>query len=138
MMRGKATGNGTVTDPNAGLMWQQDDDGRQRTWNAAVNACANLSLGDHSDWRLPSLTELISLYTKAGSKSEVRKKYFPGMKSEQVVLPSGSVGPYWSSGPGPDSIPNSKIVVNFHDGSLQAAQVGGIFSFYSRCVRSGK
>jgi hypothetical protein len=106
-------------------MWQQDDDGRQRDWDGAVRACGSLSLGGHSDWRLPSMTELSSLYKNAGSKSEVRKKYFPGMKSEEVVLPSGSVGPYWSSDLGPDSIPNSRIVVSFHDGSLQAAQVGG-------------
>jgi hypothetical protein len=31
------------------------------TWDAAVQHCATLSYGAHSDWRLPLVTELMSL-----------------------------------------------------------------------------
>ena len=64
--------NGTVTDNNTGLMWQQEDDGNNYNWyvasgtyNATYNptsqdVCGALNLGDHSDWRLPAKKELLT------------------------------------------------------------------------------
>ena len=66
-------GNGTVTDNNTGLMWQKQDDGNRYNWyqasgtyNAAYNptsqdVCGSLTLGSHSDWRLPTKKELMSI-----------------------------------------------------------------------------
>ncbi len=56
-------GNGTVTDVRSGLIWQQTDDGRRRTWQAAVAYCADLTLGGYGDWRLPTRRELYSIKT---------------------------------------------------------------------------
>ncbi|MFH1242584.1 MAG: DUF1566 domain-containing protein [Pseudomonadota bacterium] len=57
-------GNGTVTDKITGLVWQQGDghnDGEGRTWEEALAFCQTLSLGGHTDWRLPNVRELESL-----------------------------------------------------------------------------
>ncbi len=63
--------DGTVTDAGTGLMWQQatadtDGDGDidesdKLTWTGALSYCENLTLGGHSDWRLPDIKELVSL-----------------------------------------------------------------------------
>ncbi|MCK7470008.1 MAG: DUF1566 domain-containing protein [Desulfomicrobium escambiense] len=66
-------GNGTVTDNNTGLMWQKEDDGSIYNWYQASgtyddwynpssqDVCGTLVLGGHSDRRLPSKKELITL-----------------------------------------------------------------------------
>ncbi len=54
-------GDGTVTDLRSGLIWQQADDGQRRTWQAAVDYCADLNLGGYGDWRLPTRRELYSI-----------------------------------------------------------------------------
>ncbi len=58
-------GNGTVTDNNTGLIWQQDP-GDKVTFNQAVSGAASLNLGGYSDWRLPTIKELYSLIDFSG------------------------------------------------------------------------
>lgn len=59
-------GDGTVTDNNTGLMWQQTP-GPEMTWaNAKANA-ASFELAGHSDWRLPTIKELYSLMDFRGN-----------------------------------------------------------------------
>lgn len=53
-------GNGTITDLNTGLMWQQDP-GEKITWEAAIENAETLTLGGYDDWRVPTITELYSL-----------------------------------------------------------------------------
>lgn len=53
-------GDGTVTDLNTGLMWQQDP-GEKMTYEQAVAGASSLSLGGYNDWRLPTIKELYSL-----------------------------------------------------------------------------
>jgi hypothetical protein len=54
-------GDGTVTDHNAGLMWQQLDDGVGRNWEEALAYAEALTLAGHDDWRLPNAKELQSI-----------------------------------------------------------------------------
>jgi hypothetical protein len=69
-------GDGTVTDLNTGLMWQQspdtDGDGDidaadKMSYNAAVARAATFTLGGYTDWRLPTIKELYSLIDFSGS-----------------------------------------------------------------------
>jgi hypothetical protein len=54
-------GNGTILDEATGLMWQQRDSGTPLDWPAALAYANALTLGNHSDWRLPNVKELQSL-----------------------------------------------------------------------------
>ncbi len=53
-------GDGTVSDNVTGLMWQQYDGG-EVAYDDAVVYCTALSLGGHTDWRLPTSRELFSI-----------------------------------------------------------------------------
>lgn len=54
-------GDGTVTDLNTGLMWQQADDGTARNWEDALAFAEDLELAGYDDWRLPDAHELQSI-----------------------------------------------------------------------------
>jgi arylsulfatase A-like enzyme len=63
--------DGTVTDLNTGLMWQQTPDlVNQSTWTDAVDSAASLTLGGHGDWRLPTVKELYSLIDFTGETGQ--------------------------------------------------------------------
>ena len=55
-------GDGTVTDTKTGLMWAAKDNGIPISWIDALSYCQNYSSGGHTDWRMPALAELESLY----------------------------------------------------------------------------
>ena len=57
--------NGVVTDTRTGLQWAAKDNGRDINWHNARAYCRNYSGGGHTDWRLPTVSELKGLY-KAG------------------------------------------------------------------------
>ena len=50
-------GDGTVTDTRRQLMWQQDDNGEEVTFQGAQKYCQTLRLGGYTDWRLPEPEE---------------------------------------------------------------------------------
>ena len=53
--------DGTVTDLNTGLMWQQTPDCVEKGWQAAKDYCENLVLSNYDDWELPSRHQLVSI-----------------------------------------------------------------------------
>ena len=55
-------GDGTVADTKTGLMWSAKDNGSPINWPDALSYCQNFSGGGHTDWRMPTLAELASLY----------------------------------------------------------------------------
>lgn len=55
-------GDGTVSDTKTGLMWAATDNGDPINWKDARSYCQNYSGGGHTDWRMPNLTELTSLF----------------------------------------------------------------------------
>ncbi len=61
-------GDGTVTDTNTDLMWTKDANLKVTCvlWQQAIDYANNLNLYGYTDWRLPTVNELISLidYTK--------------------------------------------------------------------------
>ena len=64
-------GDGTVTDLNTGLMWQQDS-GPKRTFREAVEGASACRLGGYDDWRLPTIKELYSLILFSGTDPDPR------------------------------------------------------------------
>lgn len=57
--------NGTVTDRNTGLVWVKAR-GEKMTWDAAVAGAAACRVGNHTDWRMPTIKELYSLIDFTG------------------------------------------------------------------------
>ncbi|HMK49858.1 MAG TPA: DUF1566 domain-containing protein [Thermodesulfovibrionales bacterium] len=117
-------GNGTVTDSNTGLMWQQGED-RSMSWEEAISGCERLSLGGHSDWRLPNIKELESLTDHT--------RYGPSI--DGAVFPDAHPFLYWSSTTYSGD-PSYAWYVVFQYGSV--GNSGNKFkSYHVRCVRSG-
>jgi len=61
----KDNGDATITDNVTGLMWQADSSSTHMTWEAARQYCPMATTGKHSDWRLPTRIELLSLVNYA-------------------------------------------------------------------------
>lgn len=57
-------GDGTVTDLNTGLMWQQEPGLSE--FEGAFNACSGATTGRHTDWRVPTIKEVYSLIDFSG------------------------------------------------------------------------
>ena len=58
-------GDGTVTDLNTGLMWQQNPGGKMSYAEAVANT-SSFNLAGYDDWRLPTIKELYSLILFSG------------------------------------------------------------------------
>ena len=54
--------DGTVLDTKTNLMWAAKDNGSEITWSDARDYCEKYSAGGYSDWRMPKVEELESLY----------------------------------------------------------------------------
>ncbi len=72
----KDNGDGTITDLNTGLMWQQTPPIEGMTWAQAKEYCENLEFGGYSDWRLPTLKELFSLSNFSEGWPYLDSEYF--------------------------------------------------------------
>ncbi len=55
-------GNGTVSDKLTGLMWQQSPSTVRENWTNALDIIATNTLAGFSDWRMPNINELQSLF----------------------------------------------------------------------------
>ncbi|MDY0039795.1 MAG: DUF1566 domain-containing protein, partial [Desulforhabdus sp.] len=119
--------DGTVTDLNTGLVWQQSDDqNMNRSSHGEAEAyCGSLELGSYSDWRLPTQHELLSVVNYGRSNPSIHTTYFPGCLSDG----------YWSN----DS---SDTYGNYWYVDFYYGDVGGVLGWgargdpmYIRCVR---
>jgi tetratricopeptide (TPR) repeat protein len=108
-------------DPITGLMWQREDDGFRGNQEDSISYCQRISLGGHSDWRLPSKEELLTLWQHVGSQATIRKAEFPTMKADEYW---SSDTPNWAGGAWP---------VDFSDGSDWHVNKNNVY--YVRCVR---
>jgi hypothetical protein len=54
--------DGTITDTKTNLMWAARDNGVPVNWMDAKSYCRKFDGGGYSDWRIPNLAELSSLY----------------------------------------------------------------------------
>jgi hypothetical protein len=84
-------GNGTLTDNKTGLIWQKeggnDGGGAYRSWAQAMAYCDGLELGGRTDWRLPNINELRSIFNSNATAAPVFDPLFTNSVNN----------PYWSS-----------------------------------------
>ncbi len=72
-------GDGTVTDTVTGLMWIQAR-GAKVSWSEALADAASCSTGGYSDWRVPTIKELLfphSVHRRAGASLTSPAGYIP-------------------------------------------------------------
>lgn len=65
-MRFEDNDDGTVTDLNTGLIWQQTPLSEKLTWDEAMAGAEDFELAGYDDWRLPTIKELYSLIDFSG------------------------------------------------------------------------
>lgn len=114
----------TITHQSTGLIWQKESDRQQPIWEDAISYCENLSLGGHSDWRLPNIKELQTIMDYG--------KYDPAI--DETYFPNTAFSYYWSSTASADGS-GSAWGVAFGDGRVDANLKSN--SYYVRCVRGG-
>ena len=80
--------NGTVSDRETGLTWQQTENccSGQRL---ARNYCEALVLAGHDDWRLPNIKELESIVDDEANHPSINTVFFP--------LTATNILGFWSS-----------------------------------------
>ena len=118
-------GDGTITDPVTGLIWQKEDDGTTRTWEAAITYCEGLSLSGYDDWRMPNVRELNSIVDFS--------RYHPAI---DPVFSNTKTSRYWSSTTLLGN-PAWAWYVNFDDGTTLPFYNYKSDSYYVRAVRAG-
>jgi hypothetical protein len=62
--------NSIVVDSHTGLMWALQDNGKDIDWYGAKKFCTDFSAGGYTDWRLPDIEELATLYTGGESNKD--------------------------------------------------------------------
>ena len=60
------SGEKTVVDNNTGLEWQQTISENSYKWDEAVTYCADSTYAGKSDWRLPTKTEILTIFDSVG------------------------------------------------------------------------
>jgi len=63
-----ASGDNTVIDTETGLMWASKDNEVDTNWDTAKLYCENYSADGYTNWRLPTLKELITIYDQTSVK----------------------------------------------------------------------
>lgn len=134
-LRYQDNGDGTITDLNTGLMWQQAHDKNHRSLKNATEHVEALTLGGHSDWRVPTIKELYSLANFDGQLMEqedegVSRPYIDTDYFEfQYDMKMPFAGQFWSS-----TVYKIHAVQNFtlHDG----IQGGFGFNFADGHIKS--
>ena len=103
-------GDGTVTDTQTGLMWAKDSSPGNISWQDAEMYCKTPAIAGYkySDWRMPTIEELKTLYTKDSKGYETdcgqRVKTVPEIKL--------SCGWMWTS----ETSAIQAFIFNFHRG----------------------
>lgn len=73
-------GDGTISDLATGLMWQQTYENQPHAYADAQGLLSSLNaqkLGGYSDWRLPSIKELYSLWNANSGWPYINTNFFP-------------------------------------------------------------
>lgn len=142
-------GDGTISDLNTGLMWQQTPDLNNRmAFYDALAGAESFSLAGYNDWRLPTIKELYSLIDFNGSVSQkipyIDTDYFDFRFGDSSQGERDIDAQYWSSTEYVSTTQNgsqSVFGVNFADGRIKGYSAtnprGGQMQQFVRYVRGG-
>ncbi|HVM94744.1 MAG TPA: DUF1566 domain-containing protein [Candidatus Acidoferrales bacterium] len=145
-------GDGTITDGKTGLMWEKKSDeaspavhgqNTQYSWDDASTVfLAELNsnaFAGHTDWRMPSVTELQSLVDYSHFAPAVDPAFNTGCISDCTVTTCSCTQAdyYWSTTAYQDpSLPGYAWNVDFNLGALNSYEKS-LPAFYVRAVRGG-
>jgi len=87
MIKPMVNGDGTVTDSATQLMWKQEQEPAQMSWNDAM--ALKIDFAGYSDWRLPTINELNSIVEYSRTNPAIETAYFPNTTNDW----------FWSSSP---------------------------------------
>ncbi len=113
-----------VKDKVTGLSWQDNSETMtvKKTWQEAMEYCQNLTLGDFTDWRLPTVEELVYIVDKESIEPAINPVF-------ENVQSSG----YWSSS---TFTPTYKYLIWTVDLRIGGNTITHMKdSMYLRCVR---
>ena len=115
-----------VLDRLTGLMWSRTTlPGGRKSWSDAKAAASSMTLGSHTDWRLPTVRELLSLVDY--------ERHDPAIDTTMFQCESAW---YWSSTPYAPSPGDYAWNVNFDNGYASWGLQSG--SGFVRAVRVGQ
>jgi hypothetical protein len=121
-------GDGTISDVVTGLLWEKTPKGDAGIFPnvssvaQAAAYCASLQLGGHSDWRLPSLIELVSIVDYAGFAPAADPTFFPSTPVPAYFVASTPVA----------GSPSAVWIMSTQDGSTTTLAPA---PYKVRCVR---
>ena len=107
------------------LMWQDEKQNFQGTWDEAQEYCNLVSLAGYKDWRLPTRVELLSIADKS--------RYDPALNTAFKYIAHSHYSWYWSQTTYADDSSRAWIV-SFRNGSDYWDDVSN--RFFVRCVRN--
>lgn len=81
-----------VLDTSTGLEWQAIPFAESMTHAAAAKACAELRLGGHDDWRLPTRAELLTLVDDTRYSPAIDTDAFPDTPNTWFWTSTGYAG----------------------------------------------
>ncbi len=116
--------NDYVIDNLTGLIWQRYSS-PESNWNEAKEYCKKSRTGGFSDWRLPSIDELMTIVDKRRYAPSIYLKAFPDTKSDY----------YWTRTTNKKQ-PNKAWLVFFYYGYDYYYYKNNVG--YSRCVRENR
>lgn len=106
------------------LMWQDENQNFQGTWEQAQEYCKLVNLAGYKDWRLPTRMELLSIADK--------RRYDPAVNTAFKYIIESNYPWYWSSTKHTDGS-SGAWGVNFRNGNVDWNFVSG--RYFVRCVR---
>jgi hypothetical protein len=119
--------DGTITDTDTGLMWQQEMSQLTYIWEEALHYANTLLLAGYDDWRLPNANELQSLVDYNRIPPTINTTYFPNTIAST----------YWSS-TSYSSDPSGAWIVDFGSDGGVLYVPGKSYYKYVRAVRGGQ
>ena len=121
-----------IVDESTGLIWESDPQIKKGNWKSALRSCENLDYGGYTDWRLPNISELLSL---ANYEISSPASNFP--KVDKTAEGTSIYSIYWSSTSNDGT--NYAAVINLENGEiseLSRNSRGTANTAFVRCVRS--